>query len=50
MAKQSIELKRIQTNPEIGLSDLQLQARIDAKAVNKTSFKLYHVPLNVDLY
>ena len=36
MAKQFIELKRIQTNPEIGLSDLQLQARIDAKAVNKT--------------
>ena len=36
MAKKQVEIKRIETNPEIGLSDIQLQARIDAKAVNKT--------------
>lgn len=34
--KAKIEIKRIMSNPEIGLSDLQVQGRYDAKLTNKT--------------
>ena len=33
--KQNLEVKRVNSNPEIGLSDVQLKARYEAKMVNK---------------
>ena len=36
MKKQTVEVRRIETNPEIGLSDVQLEQRINAKMINKT--------------
>lgn len=36
MKKAQIEVRRVETNPEIGLSDSQLEARLSTKMINKT--------------